>query len=293
MLDWDDLRFFLAVARHCSLSAAAEALKVAASTVSRRLTALEADLGVRLLNRTPDGYVLTLAGEEVRAKAELIEGETADLRRSIGNRDAQLSGSVRITCAESIASHVLAPCLPVLHRQFPGITIELAPDPRHLSLAMREADIAVRLSPPEQQDVVQRRIGSMSFAVYASAEYLAERGKPDFADGCRGHCAIHQLGDVQDARQANWFADLTSQARAAVRTCSHEVALAAVAANGGLACLARYRADQDYRLVKLKEAREPPEANLWLVMHRDNRLTARMRAVADHIAEHARCLAKV
>lgn len=292
MLDWDDLRFFLAVARHANLTTAADGLKVAPSTVSRRLAALEADLGVRLLNRTPDGYVLTLAGEEVREKAELIENETTSLRRSIGNRDAQLSGSVRITCAESIASHVLAPCLPVLHKQFPGITIELAPDPRHLSLAMREADIAVRLSPPEQQDVVQRRIGSMTFAVYASAEYLADHGRPDFADHCRGHCAIHQLGDVQDARQADWFATVTSEARTAVRTCSHEVALAAVAANGGLACLARYRADQDYRLVRIAEAQRPPDADLWLVMHRDNRLTARMRAVADHIAEHARCLTK-
>ncbi len=292
MLDWDDLRFFLAVARHASLSNAAERLRVAPSTVSRRLAALEADLGVRLLNRTPEGYVLTLAGEEVREKAELIEGETAFLRRSIGNRDAQLSGSVRITCAESIASHVLAPCLPMLHKQFPHITIDLSPDPRHVSLAMREADIAVRLSPPEQQDVVQRRIGSMIFAVYASAEYLADHGRPDFADRCRGHCAIHQLGDVQDARQANWFADLTSEAKTSVRTCSHEVALAAVAANGGLACLARYRADQDYRLVRMAETPAPPEADLWLVMHRDNRMTARMRAVADHIAEHARSLTK-
>ncbi len=290
MLDWDDLRFFLAVARHASLSVAAEGLKVAPSTVSRRLAALEADLGVRLLNRTPEGYVLTLAGEEVREKAELIESETACLRRSVGNRDAQLCGSVRITCAESIASHVLAPCLPELHRQFPGITIELAPDPRHLSLAMREADIAVRLSPPEQQDAVQRRIGSITFAVYASAEYLAQHGRPDFARRCRGHCAIHQLGDMQDAQQADWFAELTSAATPAVRTCSHEVALAAVAANGGLACLARYRADQDYRLVRMAEAHQPPVADLWLVMHRDNRLTARMRAVADHIAEHARCL---
>ncbi len=292
MLDWDDLRFFLAVARHANLTMAADNLKVAPSTVGRRIAALETDLGVRLLNRTPERYVLTLAGEEVRDKAELIERETSCLSRSIGNRDAQLSGSVRITCAESIASHVLAPCLPELHKHFPGITIELAPDQRQLSLAMREADIAVRLSPPEQQDVVQRRIGKMTFAVYASAEYLADHGRPDFTNCCRGHCAIHQLGDVQDALQADWFTDLTSEAAAAVRTSSHEVALAAVAATGGLACLARYRADQDYRLVRMAEASEPPQADLWLVMHRDNRLTARMRAVADHIAEHARCLSR-
>ena len=290
MLDWDDLRFFLAVARHRSLAAAGVELKVAGSTMSRRLSSLEAELGVRLLNRTPEGYVLTLAGEEVREKAEHLEAETLCLRRSVGNRDDRLAGAVRITCGESIACHFVAPCLPSLHAQFPSITVELIPDARHLSLSMREADISVRLGPPEQQDVVGRRIGALEFAVYASSEYIADRGTPNFAEKCRGHVTISQLGDLQEEAQAEWFLALAAQATAAVQTCSHEAALGFVATNGGIACLARYRADQDFRLLRLPTPDKPPNAIVWLVMHRDNRRTPRMRAVADHIASHARSL---
>ena len=110
MLDWDDLRFFLAVARHGSLSAAAKELRVAQSTAGRRLASLEASLGVRLLNRTPDGYVATLAGQEVRVQAERLEEQALALERNVGGRDTRLSGLVRVTCAEIVASHILAPC---------------------------------------------------------------------------------------------------------------------------------------------------------------------------------------
>ena len=291
MLDWNDLRFFLAVARHGSLSAAGLELKVAGSTVGRRLAVLESELAVRLLNRTPEGYVLTLAGEEVREKAELLEAETMCLQRSVRNRDDQLTGHVRITCSESVACHVVAPCLPALNAQFPAIVVELTPDAKHLSLSMRETDIAVRLNPPDQQDVVVRRIGTLAFAAYASAGYLAHRGLPDFDLGCRGHFKVAQIGDVQNTIQSDWFAGLTSEAVAAVQTSSHEAALGVIAANGGIACLARHRAEQDYRLVRLSTPNLPPDGGLWLVMHKDHRSTPRMRVVADHIANHAKGLA--
>ena len=94
-----------------------------------------------------------------------------------------------------MATHVIAPCLSPLQDQFPGITVDLMPASRHPSLSMREADIAVRLSAPEQEDVVGRCIGMMSFRAYASAGYIARRGNPDFGDYCAGHRAIRQSGD--------------------------------------------------------------------------------------------------
>ena len=190
MLDWDDLRFFLAVARHGSLSAAAKDLRVAQSTVGRRLASLEASLGVRLLNRTPDGYVLTLAGEDVREKAERLEAEARSLERNVGGRDTRLAGLVRITCTETVASHIVAPCFAALHLQHPDILIEVIPDPRDLSLAMREAEISVRLSRPDQHDLVVRRIGNLAFGLYASPRYLECCGELDFEAGCSGHSVI-------------------------------------------------------------------------------------------------------
>lgn len=173
MLDWDDLRFFLAIARHGSLSAAARDLRVAQSTAGRRLAALEATLGVRLLNRTPEGYVPTLAGQDVRRQAERLEAEALALQRNVGGRDTRLAGLVRVTCAEAVASHILAPCFAALHRRHPDIMIELLPGTRELSLSRREADISVQLARPDQHDLVVRRLGRLAFGVYASRPTLS------------------------------------------------------------------------------------------------------------------------
>ena len=122
--------------------------------------------------------------------------------------------------------------------------VELIPDPRNLSLAMREAEIAVRLTRPDQHDLVVRRVGDLAFGLYAGPAYLERYGEPDFQAGCPGHYLITQLDDVQDAAQTGWLADLTPRARVAVQTNSHEAAVAAALSGSGLACLARIRAER-------------------------------------------------
>ncbi len=291
MLDWDDLRFFLALSRHNSLSAAAKNLRVAQSTVGRRLASLEATLGVRLLNRTPEGYVSTLAGEGVQAHAERVEAETLSLELTFRGRDMHLSGLVRVTCAETVADHILAPGLATLYLQHPEIMVELIPDPRELSLSRREADISVRLKQPDQHDLVVRRIGSIAFALYASREYLERAGAPDLADGCPGHYIITQVEDIQDATQTGWLRDIAPRARVSMQTSSHEAAVSAALRSGGLACLARFRADRESGLVRLPTPPSVPSARIWLVVHRDTRQTPRIRATLDHITAQVRQLA--
>ena len=286
MLDWDDLRFFLAIARHGSLSAAAKELHVAQSTVGRRLASLEGTLGVRLLNRTPDGYLPTLAGQDVRGQAERLEAEFLLLERSVGGRDTRLAGLVRVTCAETVTTHLLAPCLATLHRQHPDITIELLPSPRELSLSMREADISVRLRRSDQHDLVVRRIGTVAFGLYASPDYLERHGSPDFEDGCPGHHLVTQVEDLQDVTQADWLAALAPRARIALQTSNHEAAVAAAIHDGGLACLACFRADREDGLVRIAVPSPTPAAGMWLVVHRDNRHMHRIRVVLTHITEH-------
>ena len=288
MLDWDDIRYFLSVARHGNLSAAAKDLHVSQPTVSRRLSALESSLGVRLLDRTPDGYVLTLAGTEARDRAERLENEAHSLERTLGGRDTRLSGIVRVTCAETMAAHILSPCFAAMQQSHPEIAVELIPDPRELSLSMREADLSVRLTQPTQHDLVVRRIGSLAFGLYASPTYLEGRGDVDFADGCLGHGLIAQSDDIQDASQFRWLADLTPRARVAFRTNSHEAAISAAIHGAGLACLARFRADHEPGLVRLCPSQAAPTTGIWLVVHRDNRETSRIRAVMAHIVETLR-----
>ena len=290
MLDWDDLRFFLSVARHRSLSAAAKELRVAQSTVGRRLASLESSLGVRLLNRTPDGYVATPAGKEVLARAELLEAEALSLERTVGGRDTHLSGLVRVTCAETVASQILAPCLAILHRTHPDILVELIPDARELSLSMREADVSVRLTRSEQHDLVVRRIGTVGFGLYASPAYLAARDDLDFEAGCPGHYLVTQINDIEDSAQTDWLASLAPRARVSIQTSSHEAAVTATLHGGGLGCLARFRADREPGLTRLAAPSPVPGTEVWLVAHKDNRRNARIRAVLSHIAEAIRAL---
>jgi len=291
MLDWDDLRFFLALARHGSLSAAAKDLHVAQSTVGRRLASLEASLGVRLLNRTPEGYVPTQAGQGVRAHAERLETEAMSLERDVGGRDVRMAGLVRVTCAETVATGILAPGLATLHQQEPDIMVELIPNPRELSLSMREADISVRLRQPDQHDLVVRRIGTIAFGLYASPGYLERHGSLDFEDGCAGHHLITQSEDIEDVTQTGWLTDRAPRARVAMQTSSHEAAVAAAVHGGGLACLARFRADGEAGLRRLVVPPPVPTARIWLVVHRDNRGTPRIRAALTHITECVRRLA--
>lgn len=288
VLDWDDLRFFLALARHGSLSAAARDLRVAQSTVGRRLASLEASLGVRLLNRTPDGYVATQAGEGVRARAERVEQEAMALERDVGGRDTRMAGLVRVTCAETVATHILAPCFASLHVQQPDLMIELIPNPRELSLAMREADISLRLKRPDQHDLVVRRVGALGFGLFASPGYLERHGGLDVAGGCPGHYLVTQLEDIQDATQTAWLADLAPRARIAMQTSSHEAAVSAALHGGGLACLARFRADKEGGLVRLDVPFPVPSADMFLVVHRDTRQTPRIRVALTHITEWVR-----
>ncbi|WP_165492693.1 LysR family transcriptional regulator [Lichenihabitans psoromatis] len=293
MLDWDDLRYFLAVARLGSLSAAARQLHVAQSTVGRRLTSLEESLGVRLLNRTPDGYVQTLAGHDVRQQAERVEVEAVALERSVGGLDTRLSGLVRVTCAETIASNLVAPCFGTLHMQHPDIMIELIPNPRELSLSMREADISVRLRQPDQHDLVVRRIGTVAYALYASADYLERHGELDYDGGCPGHHLITQLDGIQDATQTEWLAALAPRARISMQTSSHAAALAAALHGGGLASLIRFRADREGGLVRVQVPPLPtaiPSSGIFLVVHKDNRRTPRIRVALDHITRWVRAL---
>ena len=290
MLDWDDLRFFIAIVRHGNLSVAAKELRVAQSTVSRRLASLEASLNVRLLHRTPDGYVATLAGDEVTAKALRLEAEALSLERDVGGRDMRLSGPVRVTCAESVANHILAPAIATFYKDHPDILVELIPDARELSLSMREADISVQLTQTTKHDLVVRRIGTLHFGLYASQGYLDEHDEIDFKAGCSGHQIIAQLDDLQDSKQTEWLTDLASRARVCVQTTGHEAAVKAAAHDGGLACLACFRADQEPGLKRIASPTSAPETGIWMVAHKDNRRNARIKATQQHITSYVRAM---
>lgn len=281
-LDWDDLRHFLAIARHGTLSAAARALGVQQSTMSRRLAALEARAGAQLLQKTPDGYLPTAAGEAILGPVERIEAEAAAVERSIAGTDLRLAGSIRLTTVETLASTVLVPVLATFAVRYPDIELELVAATRSLDLARREADVALRLAPYVQPGIVARRIGALGFGVYASTEYLERHGPPDFAAGAPGQRTVLPSAELMQSPEMRWFAVRSARAAVALRSNSRAVALAAVEAGMGLGCLARYLADE-CGLVRL-DAGPPPSRGLWLGVHEDIRHTARIRALSDALA---------
>lgn len=290
-MDWEDLKTFLAVARHGNLSAGARSLGVSQTTMARRLEGLHARLGVRLLSRTPTGFVLTAAGERILPRVERMEGEALSAERAISGEDDRLEGLVRITSVDTFAARILTPALARLAQIHPGIAIELITDVRSLSLARREADIAVRLAPFEQHEAVVRRIADMAFGLYAAPAYLAERGAPDWTD----LGADHRIVTVQDALaglpEAQWLTGLAPAAATVLAANSRQVQLEACRLGLGLTCLPRYLGDAEVGLTRIETPTVAPRRGVWIGVHRDLRDTPRIRAVLDLVSEQVRASA--
>jgi DNA-binding transcriptional LysR family regulator len=280
MLDWDDLKTFLAIARHGTLSAAARALKVSQTTMGRRLDHLHDRAGATLLERTPAGFRLTATGSAILGEVERMEAAALSLERTIAGDDCRLEGLVRVTTVDALAAHVLTPGLAALQAAHPGIVIELIADDRSLSLARREADIAVRLGRFDAHETVVRKIGEMAFGVYAAPGYLRRNGEPDWPAGAPGHRIVRVQDDLLDTPDGRWFAERTTRAEPALLANSREVQLRGVAAGLGLGHLPCYLAATAAELVRL-DAGPAVTREIWMGVHRDTRHAPRIVAVQD------------
>jgi DNA-binding transcriptional LysR family regulator len=276
MFDWSDARVFLSVCERLSFTAAAKDLGMDQTTVGRRIAALEAALAARLFHRGPAGPTLTSAGEEARELAEQMRGAASTLDRRLRGRDRLIEGSVRITTAESFARAFLAPRLAGFCRRHPGIELSVKTDNRALSLTRREADLAVRHWKPSQLGLVARKIGRVSFALYASPSYVAEgRGKTD--DVLLGF--EDELATLPDAE---WLSERRS-GRQVLRSNSRAVLESAAAAGVGIAVLPCYLGDVHAGLTRVGGPEPDLVRDLWLVLHAELQTQARVRAVADHV----------
>ena len=293
MLDWDDLRFFLSIARHRTLGGAAKDLHVTLSTVSRRLTSLQDRMGVRLVQRASDGYVLTLAGQSIRARVERVEAEALSIERTVAGQDVRLDGLVRVAGSQLLTSHLLAPAYTVLHARHSGILIEALPDLPGEPLATRDAEIAVRLRRFEHHDLVVRNIGALAFGLYGCVAYLARHGEPDLGNGCIGHQLITARREGDLSTQAAWLDEHAGRAQVVLSADSYETQYCAAACGGGLALLPRFRADAEPALRRVTTPVAVPKAEIWLGVHREDRGTPRVRTVLDCIVEAVRSRAAV
>ena len=280
-MDWDDLRYVLALSKAGSLARAAKALRVDHTTVGRRVEAAEAALGVRLFARTTAGYVLTAEGERVLADLRRVEDAVLALQRGADAQRSTVDGTVRVTSPETFGCTYLAPQLAMLGRQHPGLAIELVTTGTILDLTRREADVAVRFFRTPHESLVVRRAGRVAYALYASHEYLARKPLRKPAELSRHPLLTSVPGP--GAVDASWLEALSGGARPAL-VCDLTMALLEAArAGAGVAVLPRYLGDREAALRRVPMPHEPSET-AWITVHRDVKDTPRVRAVLDHLA---------
>jgi DNA-binding transcriptional LysR family regulator len=286
MLDWNDLRYFLAVARHGSTIAAAKELGVNQSTVHRRLSELERQLGRRLVERHPSGYRLTKVGEELRPLAERIETAVQDLERRAVSSNADLVGTVRVTCPETVGYRMMKTrLLDAFHTRYPGLRIELIMVDRVLDLAKGEADIAFRTAPPQDNALVSRKLADVPWALFASRSYVSNRGQPERLEDVNKHDVIGFGGLIAEHPAARWLRSVAPDGRIAAICTTTPALVLAVKSGAGLAPLPVVVAAEEPDLVRLLGSAPAVTLQYYLVFHRDMRRTPRVRAFCDFVTE--------
>jgi DNA-binding transcriptional LysR family regulator len=276
-LDWQDVRIFLALARQGSLSAAARMLSVNHATIARRLHSLEESLGVKLVERRPDGYALTAAGMHALHAASDMEQAAQILSR--GMEDGTPSGLVRISASPGLTGGFLISRLPALTARYPKLDIDLAPALRSISLDRHEADIAIRFDRPEDGDIIARPLVAVGYGFYGTDEACrtVEAG---------GHLVLVGFNEADSSlAQEKWVTKNFPRTRVAFRAKDHALQAIAARSGIGLALLPHYigRADAELRLCELNPV--PPSRDVYLLTRNRDRKDASIRVVADDIAE--------
>ena len=280
MPGWDDVRFFLEVSRRHTLAAAARQLGVDYTTVGRRIAALEREIGSKLFERTPDGFVATEAGEGLRAAAERMEAAALEVESAALGADRRLSGAVRIASTDTIAQVVVLPAVRKLHQRHPDIRVHLVTGANRLDISRREAHLALRYVRPEQGSLISRRLTRVASAPYASKEYLAARPVPPAGASLRGHDAVHLEEGLR-----SWQAQQLPDARTVLRANNTVALLNAVALGLGIGVIPCCLGDAHPLLRRVWPAVAPEMDDLFLVVHQDVQRTGRVRALIDALEE--------
>lgn len=278
--DWGDLRFVLAVADGGSLAAGARALGVDHTTVLRRVGAFERELGTRVFERLPTGYVLTAAGEELTTTARQIRDAVAAVERRVLGADLRLTGTVRVTTTDTLAHSVLPAVLRDFATAHPTVALELTTTNTVVNLTKRDADVAVRASAQPPPNLVGRRIATIAFAPYASPRYL--RSHP-----ARRELALHTWVAPDDGlattAAARWMKHAVAAAPIAARADTFTTLARLAAAGLGAALLPCYLGDGWPGLRRLRAVVADVTTELWVLTHEDLRRTARVHAVMEHL----------
>lgn len=275
-LDHESLRALVALADVGSLSGAARQLGVTHATISRRIATLERTLDAVLFERTEGRYVLTAQGEPISRLAREIEERMQAIRRVATGLSSELNGLVRLTTTEGVGAFLVAPLLAELSRNLPDIDLAFMAADTNLSLAHREADIALRFGLPETGHIVGRRVANISYHLYATPEYVAKYKNDDYGF-ITGPAAqnvlpgLHGMLHLLENRRVNFRTNSMTSRWQAART------------GLGVALLPRFMGDPTPELVRVSIDAPPTIRELWVLTHRDVKDVPRIRAAANFL----------
>lgn len=280
-MNWDDLQYFLAVARSRTLSGAARALGVDATTVGRRIDRLAEGLNTTLFEITPAGQELTTSGAKLLLHAEEAERAIVAAGGAVRGERASLSGTVRISLSEGFATWVLAPGLAAFQDHHPHIALEIVSTNGFLNPSKREADLAIMLARPARGPLITRKLSDYRLSLYANPAYLARHGTPVDRADLRHHRLIGYIPDFIYSDELRYMADIEDGLEPGFSSSSINVQHMLAASGGGIAVLPDFIGAQDPRLTRVLSDHVRVSRSFWLVVHADRRKVARIAAVID------------
>lgn len=295
-MNWNDIRYFLAVVRHGGLTGAAREMKASPSTVARRIETLEAALRTRLFERLPDGYMPTEPARTMIEKALAIEAGMIELEDGFSGRDGHISGTVRVITVETLANHLLIPSVPLLQRAYPDLSLGVAVNAASFArLPQRETDIGLRLCRPEHGNFVIRRLGTITFGLYGSKNYIAQNPVQEDRMPVVGHRLITWGDPLSFIALPKALRAWTESGSATLTVDSMQAQVLAIKAGNGLGVLPCILADTEQHLTRVNPEFCRQEEDIWLVVHEAIRNTRRVRVVCDFletlVKEHQHALA--
>jgi DNA-binding transcriptional LysR family regulator len=286
-MDWDKLRVFHAVAEAGSFTHAGETLNLSQSAVSRQISALEEALAVPLFHRHARGLILTEQGETLNRTVREVFAKLAMTETLLTESKEKPTGRLKVTTTVAFGSTWLAPRLKDFLDHYPEITLSVVLDDAELDLAMREADVAIRMHPPRQPDLVQRHLLTISWGVFASAEYLAKAGTPGRVEDLAEHKLV-LYGDYRPpVPDINWLAEAGKRAgvtrRPALEMNSIFGMLRAVKSGLGIAALPDYMVEETADLVRILPDVKPPKVDAFFVYPEELRNSKRVAVFRDFL----------
>lgn len=283
--DWSLIQSFLAVAQNGSFSGAARDIGQSQPTIGRHVERLQEQLGAVLFQRGNQGYDLTATGQALLTHAQAMQAEAANISIIAEGRSEEVRGTVRITASEIVATYILPGIIARLLAEEPELQVELVASNTNENLLQREADIAVRMVKPEQQDLIARKIGEIELGLFASQSYITRAGLPERIKDIGNHTLLgYDRSDLMIRGIAQFGLDIKRE-DFAFRVDDQVAYLEALRAGVGIGA-AQKRQAEVYELVEVFSDLKIPSLPVWLAAHSELRTSARVRRVFDYLVDH-------